>query len=638
MPPEIQAFLVEFARSVQRLGLYPSGHPAVAALAASTYERLLAALATRESITVHIDRRSLTVEGVETDPEQTLFRGLAQRLYRHLLYEVTIRRGIGPIELGAFLSALTVVPGKAAEPLGGAGSALSGRWPNIMLEVIPFESLALAGESTEESDAHWSGEAAAQEALQEARHRLAGLELPRLKEVLREVGSGDPAALHEGISRLVLGMEPGALRRLMLSLPESYRQSAAESTVERSLQELIEAADDGRAGFATEALLQLLVKLALLTEEQEAPPDPEADEMLVALLQRMGSGWDIEDPNPADYQQALRSYQQTASDLRADIEWDEQPDSERIIQISLELDETAPPTLKATADLITGGRTAALLDILDDAPAGAATSAPALWQRVDRKESVSNLLRHRPVDYRSLDRMINRIWVDSAGPMLDSLLESESRLERLTLLDCLSQIGAEIGPLILERLDDSRWFRIRNLLSLLGRLPVLPDGFSPQAYFDHSEPRVRREAFQIALSHRMGGPETVLRALEDPDPLVVEKGLLAARQNFSPTIMDLLIGIVGDPGCSVRLRLLALRALATVHSPIAFETMRTLVWERRWPFRRALAAKSALMLEALAAIARTWHREPRAQPLLAAARRASDPQIRAVARTQEAVA
>ncbi len=638
MPPEIQAFLIEFARSVQRLGLYPPGHPAAAALAASAYERLLAALAPRESLTVHIERTTLTVEGTETDPEQTLFRGFAQRLYRHLLFEITFGPGIGPLEIGAFLSALAIVPGRSAEPLGVAGPAFSDRWPHILLEVIPFESLTLAAESSEEADTHWSGEAASQEALQEARHRMADLDLPRLKEVLQEVGSGDPAALHEGISRLVLGMEPGTLHRLMLSVPESYRQSAAETAVERSLQEIIEAADEGRAGFATEALLQLLVKLALLTEEQESPPDPEADQMLVALLQRMGSGWDIEDPNPADYQQTLRAFQQTASDLRADIEWDERPDSARIVQISLELDETAPPTLKATTDMIKGGRTGTLLDILDDAPAGAAVAAPALWKWVDRKDTVSHLLRHRPVDYQSLDRMVNRIWVESAGPMLDGLLESESRLERLALLDCLAQIGSEIGPLIVERLDDSHWYRIRNLLSLLGRLPTLPDGFSPQPYFKHSEPRVRREAFQIALSHRVGGPGTVLQALDDPDPVVIEKGLLAARKNPSPAIVNLLIGIVGDPESSVRLRLLALRALATVRSPIAFETMRALVWERRWPFRHTLADKSALMLEALATIARTWRREPQAQPLLAAARRSSDPQIRAVARAPEAIA
>jgi hypothetical protein len=637
MQPEIQTFLVEFARSVQRLGLYPAGHPAAAEMAASTYKRLLTALTEREALTIHVDRRSLTVDGVETDPEHTLYRGLAQRLYRHRLFEVTFGPGIGPIELGGLLTSLATVPGAAIRPLGTTVSEDAGRWPHIQLEVIPFELLTLAIESSEESDAHWSGEAAAQEALQEARQRLVGLDLPKLAKVLRDAESGDPTALNEGISRLVLEMEPGTLHRLMLSLPESYRKGAAESAVEQSIQEIIEAADEGRAGFATEALLQLLVKLALLTEEQEVSPDPEADEMLVALLQRMGSGWDIEDPNPAEYQQVLRSYQQTASDLRADMEWDERPDSERIVQISLELDEAAPPTLKATTDMITGGRTGALLNILDGAPAGVATTQ-SLWQRVDRKETVSHLLRHHPVDYKSLDRMINRIWVESAGPMLDSLLESESRLERLTLLDCLVQIGVEIGPLILERLDDPHWYRVRNLLSLLGRLPALPEGFTPQSYLAHPEPRVRREAYQIALSHRVGGPGTILRALDDPDPVVMEKGLLAARQQPSSGIVDLLIGLVGDPDRSVRIRILGLRALANVRSPAAFAALRALVWERRWPFRRALAAKSALMLEALAAIARNWVREPGAQPLLAAARRSSDPQIRAVVRATGAVA
>ena len=141
-----------------------------------------------------------------------------------------------------------------------------------------------------------------------------------------------------------------------------------------------------------------------------------------------------------------------------------------------------------------------------------------------------------------------------------------------------------------------------------------------------------REAFQLALNTQPVEARIVLRALSDTDPLVVENGLLAARQHPTPEIVSLLVALVGDPDRSMRLRILGLRALVAGRSPEAFDVLQSLIWERRWFFRRTFADKSALMLEALAAIARHWAREPGAQSLLAVARRSPDPQIRAVAR------
>ena len=138
------------------------------------------------------------------------------------------------------------------------------------------------------------------------------------------------------------------------------------------------------------------------------------------------------------------------------------------------------------------------MNLLEDAPTQ--VEAPdALWLRVDRKDTVHHVLDYQPVDYLTLDRVITRIWEVAAGPMLDRMLDSDSRTERMSLMERLERLGPDIGPAILERLDDGPWYRLRNLLNLLGRLPVLPDEFSPWDYIDHSDPRVRREAYAIAL-------------------------------------------------------------------------------------------------------------------------------------------
>ncbi len=633
MPPEVQAFLVELARAVQRLGIYPSGHPVVRDAAATTVERLETCLSGRKNLTIHIEPNHLEVDEVATDPEHILFRGLASRCYRHLLFGLTFHLGVSPDELSELLSALTVVPGPTAHALGDSRNDQLERWPHIRVERIAFESLALAQEIQEEPEDSWTGEAAAHEALQQLEKRVSEVELPRLTELLQRGGSADSTDLFEGISRLVVGMEPGTLRQLVNSLPESYRQSATEGAVEEAILKIIEAGENGQKSGASEALMQLLVKLAVLTDpDEKVVDDPGSDEELAAILQRMGMGWDIDNPTPDDYEQTLHAAHELAGDMAIEFDWSEDPDPERIVQISLELDEVAPPTLKATASLIENGSAGGLMGLLDDAPEAPA-SIEALWRRVDRKETVGHLLRHRPVDYPSLDRMIGRIWVDSAGPMLDSLLESESRLERLTLLERLGQIGPEIGPLVMERLETTRWYQLRNLLSLLGCCGELPTDFSPEPYLTHTDSRVRREGFFVALKHGRNRRPIILRALDDPDPLVMEQGLTAAAQRCPPEAVPILIAMLKDEHLSVRLRILTIRALTATRTSEVLEALCSLIWVRKFLFWYDLAPKSAVMLESLAAITRVWRDHPRARPVLERAQVSPDPQIRAVVRS-----
>ena len=307
------------------------------------------------------------------------------------------------------------------------------------------------------------------------------------------------------------------------------------------------------------------------------------------------------------------------------------PDSERIVQISVEIDELAPSTLKATADMITGGQTGGLMDLLEDPPSE--VEAPdALWRRVDRKETVHNVLDYQPVDYLTLDRMIARIWEVSAGPMLDRLLESDSRPERLSLLERLERIGPDIGPAIMERLDEGPWYRLRNLLNLLTRLPELPDGFSPWDYLDHDDPRVRREAYAIALSRDEFRKKALLRALDDSDSLVIEQALEIIQNRCPKDLIPHLVAMIQDPDCTPRIRVTCIRCLGSSRSPEALNALCDLVWYKKWLIVNTLAPKSATMLTALDVLAKSWSRDPQAIPIVRKARQSSDPQIQAIVR------
>jgi len=667
MSPETEAFLIELARATQRLGMYPPGHPVITAMVASVHGLLTPILDNSTTLTIDVSRNHLTIGEHTTSEEHTLFHAMARRLYRHLIFKLSFQKGIEADEIRECITAISVKPVSSTDPIGVGSESQLTRWPHIVIEVTPFTSLSLAEAEDGEADpfatgldgdgamgqAHGTGGAGAgaasdqaqsagggigaDEALSQAQSQLADLNLTKLAGVLRNTDTSNPATLNEGVSKLILGMKPETMRDLVGRLPESYKKSATESVVETTIREIIEASDAGEADNASSALLRLLTKLAMLNEDSGEPISTEDDQQLAALLQHLGAGWDIENPNPKDYDSALRSFNQAAQQLSVNLEWEEEPDAERIVQISVEIDEMAPTTLRATTDMIAEGQTGGLMNILEDAPS-VAEAPEALWLRVDRKDTVSNVLDYQPVDYLTLDRVITRIWEVAAGPMLDRMLDSDSRTERMSLLERLERLGPDIGPAILERLDDGPWFRVRNLLKLLGRFPELPDGFSPWTYIDHNDPRVRREAYAIALDREAYRDRAIRQALEDPDSLVIELALEIIMNRCPHELIPNLVAMIHDPASSSRIKLACIRCMGSSRSAEALDALCSLVWYRKWLILNSLTPKSATMLAALSVLTQSWRHEPRAIQVLRLAQRSSDPQIQAVVRSTGAAA
>ena len=96
------------------------------------------------------------------------------------------------------------------------------------------------------------------------------------------------------------------------------------------------------------------------------------------------------------------------------------------------------------------------------------------------------MLAVEPLDAPLLDELIGHIGLEAAEPMLDALIASESRTSRRILIDRLIALGPEIAPFTIQRLEDERWFVTRNMLALLGELPVLPAGFNAGAWMQHA--------------------------------------------------------------------------------------------------------------------------------------------------------
>jgi hypothetical protein len=313
----------------------------------------------------------------------------------------------------------------------------------------------------------------------------------------------------------------------------------------------------------------------------------------------------------------------------------------RIVETALEIGSSGAMLGRAINRAIDGGDLESVLDALEQAPDGGGQVGDALWQRLTSPGVISRMVGVEPVNFTALDRLLPRLGPAAIEPVLDALAESESRTTRRGLLDRAGRIQSDIGPAVVKRLADPRWFVQRNMLVLLDALPRLPPEFSPEPYLAHADPRVRREAVKLQLkvaraAEDIGGKgsgpgrEGALRAaLQDKDPRTLRIALTALQDECADGLVPLVIEVAGGGRAPSELRVLAVRALGRARSPLALETLLRLTdGGRTFWGRRKLAPKRPEFLAALTALATGWATNDRALDILARAAVSDDPEVR----------
>jgi len=107
---------------------------------------------------------------------------------------------------------------------------------------------------------------------------------------------------------------------------------------------------------------------------------------------------------------------------------------------------------------------------------------------------------------------------NSIKPIIKMLGELKNSKTRRVVCDALSEIGKNVIELFTPFMDDRRWFLVRNITYILGRIGKEKSLAYIQKAFNHEDLRVRREAVQ-ALG-LIGGPKAVsllVKALLDRD-------------------------------------------------------------------------------------------------------------------------
>src|SRR5256886_819227 len=174
------------------------------------------------------------------------------------------------------------------------------------------------------------------------------------------------------------------------------------------------------------------------------------------------------------------------------------PQPDRLVAMALEVGTLGPRLHAAVDRVVTEGRLTQLLDALEGGVADTAAAATVRAQ-IATAAAVQQIVAREPIDFKLLERLVPLVGTAAAPPLLDALAAAESRGARRGLLAQLAKMGAEIGPFVVARLDDSRWYVTRNLLALLDRLGPPPAGFSAAPYMRHTDARVRWQAVKLQL-------------------------------------------------------------------------------------------------------------------------------------------
>ncbi|PYP28907.1 MAG: hypothetical protein DMD55_03490 [Gemmatimonadetes bacterium] len=670
---DLADFLIELSIALHKHAMYPEGHPSLAPAAAGVTRRAALLLENRSTLSLGVARRQLVIEGIATDPKHPVLGELAERLHRHHLGAVTFRKGVEPAEVADVLKTLAVDAERAGQPLGLGNPERLRAWPHVQLHSLTYERLELVGEGAPAEGARaaqlWVGLARAALALQPEDDQPMATEptviaqaidahergataydqvivgyLLQIAEELKTAGSAEAMALRRRMSHLVRSLKPQTLRRLVemggdFVQRRKFVLDATAGMAVDAVLEILKAAADTSQQTISHSLVRLLSKLAAHADGGSPEIREEADIALREQVQELLRGWTLSDPNPGVYGTALERMARANPLFIAPAEGGYPAEPDRVVAMALEVDVVGPRTLPAVDRVVHEGRLPQLLDALAELPATSAAAAQ-VWERIATAEVIGRVVATEPVDFKVLDRLVPRVGSSAAAPLLDALAAAESRGTRRGLLAQLARMGGGIGPIVVARLEDPRWYVTRNMLGLLDELPALPEGFSPARYTLHADARVRWQAVKLQLKLPAERDAALVTALRDHEPRIMRLalGLLVALQACPEVLVPLLVSHATDRTLASDLRVLAIRALGGTSAPAALEALLRLTSAGRTLFGRArFPPKSPEVVVALQALATGWRGDPRAAARLTQAAASSDPEICAAARTARAL-
>ena len=202
-------------------------------------------------------------------------------------------------------------------------------------------------------------------------------------------------------------------------------------------------------------------------------------------------------------------------------------------------------------------------------------------------------------------RYLGLVARDAIREFTALLAEERDRQVRARMCQVLAKVGRPAVPILVELLDDPRWFLVRNLVHVLGKIAD-ESVFGPVvALLGHSHTRVRIEAVRaLAMIAPARATTALVRSLGDDDPEVrVEaiRALGALRRDEAVPALRGLVASAPKDIAGLSLRREAVEALAAIGTPGARETLQSLARRRVWPWQRTESRLRDFAVSALSA-------------------------------------
>jgi hypothetical protein len=406
----------------------------------------------------------------------------------------------------------------------------------------------------------------------------------QIADELKVAGGSGAVALKKRMSKLIGALDQDTLSRLLemggdRTQRRQFILDASQGMAVDAVVDLVRAAS-GTGAPVSNSMLRMLTKLGHHAERGPTQSRAMAETNLRDQVAELVQGWALADPNPDGYAAALEKMSQVAPALVAPGEAQYEPEAERLLKMACETGATGKALGRAADQLVQKNRLADALEVLEHAPQ-ASPATVAIAARIATPEAVRVMLAAQPVDFALLDRVVARMDDAAAEPMLDLLAESESRQVRRALLDRLTKLGPALGPHLVPRLGDQRWYVVRNLLHLAAELPEAPAGLNATQFAQHADLRVRREALRVLFKDPAVRTRAICTALSDEDPRVKRLALAAVSDGGCPEAAVPLVVALATGDEETELRVLAIRTLAAEGGRLSLDALLRITQLRR---------------------------------------------------------
>ena len=194
--------------------------------------------------------------------------------------------------------------------------------------------------------------------------------------------------------------------------------------------------------------------------------------------------------------------------------------------------------------------------------------------------------------FAEIKKLIGKIGSPFIRPILDRLAEESSLTIRRFLVETLSEVGAPARDQILTRLQDKRWYFVRNLILALRNLgdpSVLP---AIRNLRNHEHPRVREEVLKALLHFQDPDADShLIKDLVSFDPETRRNAIQLAEMSKDPLVFQGLLDLLQrspSNAAGIEIKESIVRSLSKIGNPMAFPHLEKALQRKSFLNGRAL--------------------------------------------------